>query len=208
MYNIPYFKEANEDVVFDFMCQHPFVFLTGVDEFLKPVATQIPVLVKKEGNKILLQGHMMRKQTHHIAFEKNNQILAAFIGPHAYVSARCYTQQQTASTWNYMTVQAHGKIIFKDEFFLRNVLDELTAYFENDNQSPSLYKNLPEDYIAPMLKAIVGFEIEVEKLENVFKLSQNKDEFSFNKIVSFLEDSNDDASFKIAQEMKKRKTKI
>lgn len=208
MYDLPYFKEDSFDEVYSFMCQHPFVFISGLDVNNKPVATQIPVLIKKGEDKILLQGHMMRKQNHHIAFEKNNQVLAAFIGPQAYVSATCYTNQQTASTWNYMTVHAHGEIIFKDEMFLRKFLDELTYQFENNNESVSLYKNLPDDYITPMLNAIVGFEIEVKKLEYVFKLSQNKDEISYNKIISFLSSSKDSDAHKLATEMQKRKNKL
>lgn len=208
MYDLPSFKGDNFDEVFDFMLQHPFIFISGVDDDSKPVATQIPVLIKKIEGKIILQGHMMRKQKHHIAFEKNNQILAAFIGPQSYISATCYTNQKTASTWNYMTVHAHGKMVFKDEFFLRNLLDELTYHFENDAESVSLYKNLHEEYIAPMLKAIVGFEIEVEQLENVFKLSQNKDKSSYERIISFLENKSDCESHTLANEMKKRKNKL
>lgn len=53
------------------------------------------------------------------------------------------------------------------------------------------------------MPAIVGFELKLEKIDNVFKLSQNKDEESYRKIISELEKQEGDSA-KIAKEMKKR----
>jgi transcriptional regulator len=48
MYNLPYFKEEDQEVVLKFMREHPFVFLTGVNEENEPVATQVPVFLMKK----------------------------------------------------------------------------------------------------------------------------------------------------------------
>ncbi len=207
MYNFSYLKENNPDVVIDFMKQHPFAMLIGVDENNKPVATQVPMLLKARDGDIFLQGHIMKQTDHHKAFEKNKNALAIFSGAHSYVSASLYTNQQQASTWNYMSVHAKGELYFLNDEQLQMMLDEVTAHFENNAASPSLYKHLPEDYVQRLSKAIVAFEIKVDSLENVFKLSQNRDEKSFDNIVNNLQ-SGDAEQKAVAEEMQKRKDEI
>lgn len=204
MYHLPYFKEEDPQAVLAFMKAHPFVLLTGADSTGRPVATQVPVLIEEREDAWYLRGHIMKKNDHQLAFEEKPQVLAVFTGPHTYVSASWYENKQQGSTWNYMAVHARGEMRFLGEEGLRKLLDDLTAHFENDASSPSLYQNLPDTYIAPMLKAIVAFEIKVDNIENVFKLSQNRDAKSFDNIISRLENGNESARF-IAAEMRKRK---
>jgi transcriptional regulator len=207
MYNLPNFKEKDSEVVLEFMRQHPFAMLIGVDAVQKPVATQIPFLfVEKEGS-LYLRGHIMKNNDHHLAFTQNNQVLAVFTGPHTYVSASWYENKQQASTWNYMAVHAKGELFFLDDKALLEMLDELTAYYEANQASPSLYKDLSEEYIMRLSKAIVAFEIKVNSIEHVFKLSQNKDEKSYQNIIEMLRSSDAD-SRAIAEEMIKRKHQL
>ncbi|NCI47129.1 FMN-binding negative transcriptional regulator [Sediminibacterium soli] len=204
MYNLPYFKEKDAAVVLRFMKEHPFVLLTGVDDRQRPVATQVPVLLQERDGVLYLRGHIMRNNDHHRAFEQNKQVLAIFSGPHTYVSASWYENKQQGSTWNYMSVHAHGEMCFLPETDLRQLLDDLTAHFENDPGSPALYRHIPEAYISSMLKAILAFEIKLASVEHVFKLSQNRDEKSFDNIIEKLNAGNADAQY-IAAEMRKRK---
>jgi len=145
----------------------------------------------------------MKKTDHHLAFMENPNVLALFTGAHTYVSASWYTNPQQGSTWNYMTVQAKGQIRFLDEEALLGLLRDLTAHFENDNNSPALYEKLPAEYISHMSKAIVAFDIEVQEMDNVFKLSQNRDEKSFHVIIEKLQQQGGDGKI-IAGEMSKR----
>ena len=182
------------------MYHHPFVVLMGCDKDNQPVATQVPVLIKERDEKIYLQGHIMRSTDHHKAFENNPNVLALFNGPHTYVSASWYTNPQQGSTWNYMNVQAKGLLIFKDEIFLLNTLKETTAHFENNPASPAQFEHLPNHYIQKLVKAIIGFEIQVTSIEHVFKLSQNSDEESYKNIVEQLQKGDDSARW-IASQM-------
>ena len=59
MYNLPYFKEKDQQVVLDFIHQHPFAFLAGCSEDGKPVATQVPVFIDELEGKLFLSGHLM-----------------------------------------------------------------------------------------------------------------------------------------------------
>ena len=198
MYNIPYFKAADDKQVIDFMHAHPFAILTGVDAEQMPVATHVPLLVKQEKDILLLQGHIMRNTDHHQAFVGNGNVLAIFTGPHAYVSASWYTDKKQASTWNYLTVHAHGKLKFGDEDMLLAVLKETTAHFENNPGSPSLVEHLDVDYVGRLMKAIVAFEIQVTRIEHVFKLSQNRDEESYQSIINHLEEGDEEAKMMAA----------
>jgi len=178
MYNIPHFKAKGHQEVVDFMYANPFVTICGVDANGFPVAGQIPVLIKQENDKIIITGHVMRKQDHTNAFELNNNVLVIFSAPSAFVSASWYSVKGVASTWNYQTVHAVGKMEMKGEDHLYDLLSELTAHFEKDPNAPTQVKNLDPDYMQQNMKAIVSFEIEVTELKHVFKLSQNRDDIS------------------------------
>ena len=175
------------------MHAHPFITLCGCDENNKPVATHVPVLMEERNEKIFLRAHIMRNQKHAKAFEHNKNVLAIFSGAHTYVSASWYSDQQIGSTWNYQAVHAHGILNFKDENFLHNLLTQLTEKFENNPYSPSLIQKLDEHYVSTMMKAIVGFEIEITAIEHVFKLSQNRDEKSYENIIEQLQKGSEDA---------------
>lgn len=207
MYNLPHFKASDFAQVIQFMHGHPFITLCGCDANHQPVATHIPVLIKERNEKIFLQAHIMRNQKHTLAFQHNKNVLAIFSGAHTYVSASWYEKKNIGSTWNYQAVHATGIIEFKDDAFLHNLLTKLTEKFENSPHSPSLVNKLEESYVSNMMKAIVGFEIEITSIEHIFKLSQNRDEKSYENIIKQLEAKDADAQ-KIASTMKKNKQTV
>lgn len=205
MYHFSYFKENDRQVLLDFIEAHPFAFLTGSDLEGCQVATQIPMLMEVRDGEMYLQGHFMRKTDHHKAFMENPKALVVFTGPDTYVSASWYSNPQIGSTWNYMSVHVSGEIRFMSDEELIQLMKKTTLKFEKGNtQSPTVFENLPETFLSKMLPAIVGFEIRAERIENVFKLSQNRDEASYNNIITRLEALGGDSAL-IALEMKKRK---
>jgi len=208
MYNLPYFKEEDKEVVIQFAKDYPFAFLSGCSFDNKPVVTQVPVFTDERDGKLFLSGHIMKNTDHHKAFLQNDNVLAVFTGPHVYVSGSWYDNPQQASTWNYMSVHAKGKIKFGGGEELIAILKRLTLHYENGNtESATIYDNLSPAYIEPLLKAIVSFEIEVESMENVFKLSQNRNEKSYNNIIAELKKQEGDGK-KIAEIMEQRKSKL
>ena len=208
MYDLPYFKEEDQEVVLQFMREHPFVFLMGVNKENKPVATQVPVFIDEKDGKLFLTGHIMRNTDHHKAFEQNDNVLAVFTSPHVYVSGTWYDDPHQASTWNYMSVHVKGNIRFGNGDDLVAVLKRLTLHYENNNTaSTTIFDNLPSEYTGRLMKAIVAFEVKITSIENVFKLSQNRDEKSFRNIMDKLNEQGSDARF-IADEMKKRQQQL
>jgi transcriptional regulator len=208
MYNLPYYKEKDGEEVLRFMREHPFVFLTGVNAESKPVATQVPVFIDEKEGKLFLTGHIMKNTDHHKAFEQVSDVLAVFTGPHTYVSATWYDNPHQASTWNYMSVHAKGIIRFGDGDDLVAILKRLTLHYENSNtSSTTVFDNLPTDYTERLMKAIVSFEIEVVSMDHVFKLSQDRDEKSYDNIIGRLKEQGGDGK-EIAELMEKRKGKV
>ncbi len=204
MYKLPYHKEQNDQVIKKFVNQYPFAFLTGCNSENKPVATQVPVFIEeKDGGKIL-SGHIMKNTDHHKAFLHNENVLVVFTGRHTYVSGTWYSNPYMPSTWNYMSVHAKGIIRFLDDAALEEVLRKTSLHFENYNQqSTTVFDNLPLEFKQRVLNAIVAFEIEVKEMDNIFKLSQDRDSKSYHNIIEKLKEQGEDGQV-IAAEMKKR----
>ncbi|OSZ78210.1 hypothetical protein CAP35_08085 [Chitinophagaceae bacterium IBVUCB1] len=208
MYHFSYFKEKDKQVIQAFLEDNPFAFLTGSFLSGAQVATQIPVLFEERGGELYLKGHIMRNTDHHKAFIENPQALVVFTGPSTYVSASWYSNPQIGSTWNYMSVHISGQMKFMTPDELVHFMRAFTLKFEKGNTSSlTIYDNLPNEFLHKMMPAIVGFEIKAEKVDNVFKLSQNRDEKSYMNIISKLEEQGGNSAL-IADEMKKRKADL
>lgn len=186
MYLTNHFSDAAHADILAFMQSNSFATICGIGIDGFPIATHVPVMISFRENKMFLQAHIMRKQAHTIAFENNKKVLAIFNGPHAYISAQHYEPQNTASTWNYSVVHATGLIHFLGDAELYTMLQNLTAKYEQNADSPSLMHHMSEDYILSNMKAIIAFEIEVTQLQHVFKWSQNKPSHIQDNIIQHL----------------------
>lgn len=205
MYHFTYFKEKDRQAILDFMTEYPFAFLTGSFRSGMQVATQVPVLFEEREGELYLQAHIMRNTDHHKALLENPNALVVFTGPSSYVSASWYSNPQIGSTWNYMSVHLTGQVRFMTDEELIGFMRKLTLKFEKgDTGSPTTYDNLPDSFLHKMMPAITGFELKAEKVDNVFKLSQNRDEKSYSNIVAQLEAQGGNSAL-IAEEMRKRK---
>jgi transcriptional regulator len=208
MYNFSYFKEKDRQVLLDFIEGHPFTFLTGSNLSGRQVATQIPILIEERQGNLILQGHLKRNTDHHKAFMENPNALVVFTGPNSYVSASWYSNPQIGSTWNYMGIHIYGEMNFMSSEELISFMRRFTLKYEKGNQqSLTIYDNLPDPFLKKMMPAIVGFEIKADKIENVFKLSQTRDEESYLNIISKFEAQGGDSA-QIALEMRKRKEQL
>lgn len=208
MYDLPHHKEHDPSIISEFIDQHPFAVITGCDADNKPVATQIPVFIEEKNGRKLLRGHIMKNTDHHKAFIHNPNVLVIFSGSHTYVSGTWYDNPFTPSTWNYMSVQVKGIVSFLDDDALIDMLRMTTLHFEKyDQSSTTIYDNLPSEYTKKLMKAIVAFEIEVVDIDTVFKLSQDRDEKSYDNIIIRLKELGGDGQV-IAREMEKRINKV
>ena len=185
------------------MKAHPFA-LVAVNGAEWPAVTRVPLLITEKEGKLFLRGHLMKKTDHHLALEKSMKALFVFTGPGTYVSASWYQNPAVGSTWNYTSVHAQTAVRFLSKGELVSLLEETTSFFENNPASPASFANLTDAYVEQHLKAIVGFEAEVVQLAHVFKLSQDKEQDTFQNILLHLEQGNGDARA-VAAAMKEAK---
>jgi len=205
MYHFSYFKEHDQQVILQLLADYPLAFVTGSFANGMQTATQIPMLYEVRAGTLYVQGHIMRNTDHHKAFIENPNALVVFTGPSAYVSASWYSNPHMGSTYNYMSVHLSGKIQFMLPEVFADWMRRFTLQFEQGNvASPTIYDNLGVDYTNKMMAGIVGIEMRVEKLDTVFKLSQNRDEESYVNIIEELKKRGGNSAL-IAEEMEKRK---
>ena len=174
LYIPPHFRVEDRDALYAFMEQHAFATLVTSGPAGMHIS-HIPLLPERgDDGAIRLLGHVARGNDQWKAIEEAQHLVAIFQGPHAYISPTWYVNHPSVPTWNYAVVHAHGKARLMDEAGLHELLMRLSAIYEAGNAKPWRMSELPAAYVSTMLKAIVGFEIEVERLEGKFKLSQNR----------------------------------
>src|SRR5262249_40459583 len=111
-----------------------------------------------------------------------------FRGPHSYISPTWYTKTDVVPTWNFAVVHASGKlkaITEKKEF--HNLLATLIRKYEGTESPAYDFNKLPESYTSGLMGGIVGFEMQIERLEGKFKLGQERSEADQQSIVRHLE---------------------
>ncbi|GGS37213.1 transcriptional regulator [Actinokineospora fastidiosa] len=102
-------------------------------------------------------------------------------GPDAYVSPSWYATKaehgRVVPTWNYVTAHVYGEVTFHDSAeWVERVVRDLTAKHENGRARPWAVDDAPERFIAGQLRAIVGVEVAVSRVEAKRKASQNRSE--------------------------------
>lgn len=144
------------------------------------VANHIPfVLDKTRGRFGTLIGHVSRANPIWQQVSTTESSIVLFQGAQAYITPGWYPGKtehgKVVPTWNYAVVHAHGAPrVVQDEAWLRDMLSRLTAANEKTQPAPWKISDAPEDYIAKLLRAIVGIEIPIEKLEAKLKASQDE----------------------------------
>ena len=141
-------------------------------------ADLLPLEVDRVGDGWRLTGHVARANPLWKAAD-GQPVLVLFQGPQAYVTPNWYPSKavhgKAVPTWNYAMVQAHGRLrAIDDPEWVRALVTRLTQRHESGRAQPWHVADAPADYLDTMLRAIVGIEIEVTRLEGKFKLSQNR----------------------------------
>ena len=157
-----------------FMQAHRFAAVVSVTDG-SPVASHLPLTARVSGETVWLQGHFARANPQWRGLD-GSEVMVIFTGPHAYVSPTLYDKQESVPTWNYLAVHAYGTVRLidskRDKDQLLQVIAELVA--QNEPAYQTQWDALPDKYRDGMMAAIVGFEVEITRLEAAAKLSQNK----------------------------------
>jgi len=203
MYIPKHFREDDLDTLHKFMQAYSFATLITQHEGA-PFATHLPFILDSErGPKGTLLAHMARANPQWHDFNSAQEVLTIFQGPHAYISPSWYEVELSVPTWNYAVVHAYGiPRIIEDSEELYQILKILIETHEAQFENPWPFQ-LPDDYLQKMIRGIVGFEIEITRLEGKFKMSQNRTESEREKVVAALQESKD--TLAIAELMTRKK---
>lgn len=173
LYVPPAFRVEQRSALVDFIERNAFGTLVSSGPAGLQVS-HVPFLVEAQGEALTLLTHFARGNPQARSLEGAEHVLAIFQGPHGYVSPTWYENHPAVPTWNYTVVHASGRARPIGDARLRSLLARLAAKYEAGSAEPWRMEDLDPDYVAKMMNAICGFEIEVAKLEGKFKLSQNR----------------------------------
>ena len=130
--------------------------------------------------------------------------LVIFSGNDAYVRPGWYASKaehgRVVPTWNYAAVHAYGSLRFIDDpAILRALVDSLTTRHETVRPQPWHVSDAPEDYVQKQLKAIVGVELTITRLEGKWKMSQNRSAADIDGVVRGLSESPEPSDRSVAE---------
>ncbi len=164
----------------------------------EPVASHLPfILDESAGKQGTLLSHMAgaNRQWRHA---DGQQVLTVFQGPHTYVSPTWYEDPETVPTWNYVAVHVYGILkVVQDQERLQSILARITDYYEASLPQP-WKAEFTSEYAQQMVKRIVAFEIEIDKMQGKWKLNQNHPEERRRRVVDVLKTMPGDNSRGIA----------
>ena len=194
MYIPPHFRIEDHREIISFIKAHPFAIFCSNGEKI-PFATHLPFVIEEQNEKVILISHFSAGNPHAKKINEGDDVLVVFSGENAYISPSLYEKKENVPTWNYMAVHASGKFRFNHSDELKEKI--LLATIETFEPAfKKQWDELPEKYISAMLKGIVAFEIDVEKFEGKFKLSQNKTKSEQEKIADSLSENELSAQMK------------
>jgi transcriptional regulator len=174
MYVPTAFNQSDLPTIHAFIEQHSFAVLCSTGEDGSPFASHLPLLLDRQPSPHgALVGHLARAnpQWRHA---DGRSVLAVFSGPHAYISPSWYEAREVVPTWNYVAVHVTGTLrAIHAPKALLEIVQRFIAFYEAPRPRPWELDTSGE-LLDRLLRAIVGFRIEISGIEGKWKLSQNK----------------------------------
>ena len=205
MYQPPAFREDRPEVQHALIRKHPLgLLITAGPAGL--LANLFPFLLDAEGTeKGTLRLHMARANPQWRELEGVAECLVVFQGPQDYVTPSWYaTKRETGKvvpTWNYATVHVWGRPrVMNDDAWLRKQIEDLTTSREVQRAEPWLVSDAPEDFVAMQMRAIVGIEIPILRIEGKWKMSQNRPEADRAGVIAGFRETGDEAIAALVEE--------
>lgn len=198
MYIPASFREDNLGDLHGLIRAHPLgLLVTPGDEGNGLEASPIPFLLyPDEGQFGVLRAHMAKANPHWKVLSGLAECLVVFQGAAGYVTPSWYPSKaetyKAVPTWNYAMVQVRGRpSVTEDGAWLRRQLDDLTSFHERPRPEPWSVGDAPAEYIANQMKAIIGIEIPIGRIDGKWKMSQNKDDADRAGVVAGLRSGSD-----------------
>jgi transcriptional regulator len=145
-----------------------------------------------------LLGHLARNNEQW-RLPAQGEALVIVRGPDAYITPSWYASKtehgRVVPTWNYITAHVYGELqVHDDPVWLDAQVRRLTAQHEAGRAEPWSVDDAPAAYVAGQLRAIVGLEIRIARVQAKFKLSQNRPAADIDGVVEGLREGGDTRS--------------
>ena len=152
------------------------------------ISTLIPLIYNQETHAFL--GHIA-KQNDQASLATNQEALLISVLNETYISPNWYASKaehhKVVPTWDYMLIHAYGElVIHNDADWILKQVTRLTNRFEKDQPKPWSIEQAPSDYVEGQIRAIVGIELKLSRIEVSFKMSQNKSETDLDGVIAGL----------------------
>ncbi|MDB4883674.1 MAG: Negative transcriptional regulator [Gemmatimonadetes bacterium] len=212
MYIPPSNAEHDVAALFAFIEAHPLGILVTSSASDGLFATHLPLLVHRDRGPFgVLEGHVARANPHHRQLDAGAEALVIFAGPDAYITPAWYEAKRehgrVVPTWNYVAVHVYATPrVVDDPAFLKRHLESLTSRHESPRAEPWAVSDAPADYVAQQMKAIVGVELAITRLEGKWKMSQNRSGADIDGVVRGLRESGEPAERTVAEIVEARRT--
>ena len=179
MYQPAHFREDRLDVQHALIRAHPFGLLvtsgaSGLD------ANPVPFLLDAAASPLgTLRAHVARANPVWRDLEPSHEVMIVFQAVDSYVTPSWYASKRehgkVVPTWNNAIVQAWGRPrTIEDAAWLGAQIRALTTRHEAARAEPWAVDDAPAPFVATQIKAIVGIEIEITRIEGKWKASQNR----------------------------------
>ena len=160
------------------------------------LATMLPFVYEEPGSSPeagehgRLLGHVARNNDQW-RVPADGEALVIVRGPDAYISPSWYQTKRehgrVVPTWNYVTAHVYGPLLVHDDTeWVEALVRRLTARHESSRPEPWSPDDAPENYFRGQLRAIVGLELPISRIEGKFKLSQNRSDADIEGVIEGL----------------------
>jgi transcriptional regulator len=192
---VPQHFAADDEAVHELLARHGAADLvTMTPDGL--VATMLPFVHDRSRNVLL--GHLARTNDHW-RLPVIGDALVIMRGPDSYITPAWYASKRehgrVVPTWNYMTAHVYGTMtVYDDPAWVSDVVRRLSEHHEAGRAEPWSVDDAPPKFVSGQLRAIVGVEIAITRIEAKFKLSQNRPDADIDGVISGLRADGDDTS--------------
>lgn len=176
MFVRPCWRPRNQEELFRLIEEYPWALLVDNGGDDGPAATNLPLLLdRSRGEHGTLVGHIARGNAHaQVLRSTNSPTLAIFEGPYSFVSASWYPKRDMPSTYYYTAIHCYGRLRIQSEAELEHWVGILTERMEFPIPGGWKINEVERSEITRRLPAIMGFELEIERIEGKFKLGQDE----------------------------------
>ncbi|HSZ42099.1 MAG TPA: FMN-binding negative transcriptional regulator [Trebonia sp.] len=198
---IPAHFAPDDEVVTDLLRNHgaaDLVTLTdgGLVATMLPFVYVPPAAEHAPGELGALLGHVARNNDQW-RLPARGESLVIVRGPDAYITPAWYASKaehgRVVPTWNYVTAHVYGTLVVHDDAdWTEDLVRRLTVKHESKREHPWSVDDAPRAFVEGQLRAIVGIELLITRIEAKAKLSQNRPQADVAGVIRGLRDERGD----------------